>query len=85
MTTKFQIIESNAENLQCTILATFYDYPEAAAFLNKHVQEAYDIGNYYKCYHESTSTLSVYRYNYIMPKSLVAKIHILEFTDIDSN
>ncbi len=85
MTTKFQIVQCEAQNLECTILATFYDYPEAIAFLNNHIQESYDIGNYTKCYHDSSNTLSVYRYHYVFPKELLKRYFILPFTDIDSN
>lgn len=79
---KFQIVECNAQNLECNILATFWEYAEAASFLNKHVAESFDLGINHKCFHENPNTLSVYKYHYVFPKEIVKKFHIIQFEDV---
>lgn len=81
MSIKYQIIKCDV-NLNCTVLATHWEHPMAIEYLNKHVTEAYQLGSTYKCYHESENVLTIYKYNYVYPKELVAKFHIIQFEDV---
>ncbi len=78
---KYQIVKCTANNLECSILSTFLEYALAMEYLNKHIKEQYQLGSTYKCYHESENVLTIFKYNYLWPKDLVAKFHIIEFED----
>lgn len=81
-TTKYQIIEVDAQTLNCTILATFYEYPDAIAHLNNFVEKTFDLGSSFKCHHDSSTVLSIYQYYYLFPKQLVCKYFIIPYIDI---
>lgn len=80
MTTKYQIVKC-ANDLQCSILNTFVEYSHAIAFLNKHIVDEYELGSSFKCYHEDEHVLTIFKYNYIFPKEVVAKYHVITFED----
>jgi hypothetical protein len=77
---KYQVIRVSCDNFNVVILETFDCFDSACAYLQKYVDEQYELDkNWLKCYHDSESCVSIYRYFWLSPKVLVDKIHIIKF------
>ncbi len=80
--TKYNIVSVDCTDYKAEILFTTIHYNDAVEFVNKHLDE-YDLKNgWLKCYHENSSTVSIYQTFWLSSKKLLKKIHILEFPDI---
>lgn len=81
MTEKFNIVLLDCITYDAKILNTTLHFNDAVAFVSHYIEANFDLDDWFKCVHINENTLEFYQYNYIFPKVLKNKIHIIKFTD----
>lgn len=78
----FQVILVNAITHNVEIIYTSPQLADAISYMNKYVDENYDLDTWIKAYHENKQSISIYQYFRVWSKQLIHKIHIVEFSDL---
>jgi hypothetical protein len=80
---KHCVLYLNLTLCNCKILSVHANYKDSLEAFNKVIDDNKEIQNpsYYKKYHDSQSTISIYKTNYIMTKTLIEKYFIKSYSE----
>ena len=82
MTTKYHVMLINCD-YSVKILFTTNTLSDCHLFISEHIKEKFNVdGKFVKAHHDDETTISIYNYHYIMPKSLKCKLMIVSYPDL---
>jgi hypothetical protein len=79
MSKRYIILVLDVQASNVSVIQTFDSFEQSTVFLNELIDNSEYNTDSYKKYHDSSNSISIYKTNYIMPKTLIMRYFNLEY------